>query len=176
MKWEDLVQPLAKHGLNLLASAVPGGAFVSGLVADVLKVNNNPQDISEALENASPEKVLELKTVQENNRNRLEEVILQENTKRIVAVNETMRAESKSEHVPQWLWRPVWGFVSAAAFFVVTTLCCMLAWKAVSLADANAMAMIPQIITTFTTLFSIPAAILGIASWHRGKEKRERVK
>jgi len=36
----------------------------------------------------------------------------------------------------------------------------------------NAMQMIPQVIFNFTTLFGIPGAILGLASHHRGKEKR----
>lgn len=34
------------------------------------------------------------------------------------------------------------------------------------------MALIPQLIGAMAALFATPMAILGVASWHRGKEKR----
>lgn len=93
-----------------------------------------------------------------------------------LAVNETMQAEAKSEHWPQYSWRPFWGFVSGGAFLVVVVLCCWLAFKAVSGAKPDALTMIPQLVTSFTGLFAIPGAILGVSAWHRGKQKREQSK
>lgn len=88
------------------------------------------------------------------------------------AVNVTMQAEAKSEHWPQWSWRPFWGFSSALAFICVAGLCCLLAYTAVVGGKPEAMAMIPQLVGAFTGLFAIPGAILGVTAWHRGKEKR----
>ena len=88
------------------------------------------------------------------------------------AVNVTMQAEAKSEHWPQWSWRPFWGFASALAFLFVAGLCCVLAYKSVMGGTPEAMAMIPQLVGSFSALFAIPGAILGVTAWHRGKEKR----
>jgi hypothetical protein len=98
---------------------------------------------------------------------------LQAEMKLAEEVNETMRAEAKSEHWPQWSWRPYWGFISGTAFLVVCVLVCNLAYQAVLGGKPEAMAMIPQVISAMATLFAIPGAILGVASWHRGKKQRE---
>jgi hypothetical protein len=87
-------------------------------------------------------------------------------------VNQTMQIESKSEHWPQYSWRPFWGFVSAVAFLAVCVFCCILGYRAVMGSDPTALATIPQLISSFATLFAIPGAILGVTAWHRGKEKR----
>lgn len=92
-----------------------------------------------------------------------------------MAVNQTMQAEASSEHWPQYSWRPFWGFVSGAAFGFVVWLCCYLGFKAVIGGKPEALAMVPQLVTAFSTLFAVPGAILGVTAWHRGKEKRERL-
>jgi hypothetical protein len=99
-----------------------------------------------------------------------------EETRRLLSINETMRAESQSEHWPQWSWRPFWGFVSGAAFGAVCVLCCLLGFKAVESKDMTALNMIPQLIASFAMLFGIPGAILGVASWKRGQQKIEKIK
>ena len=65
-----------------------------------------------------------------------------------------------------------WGFASALAFVGLVIMVGFLAHAAIMKGNQNAMTMIPQIISAATMLFGIPAAILGVASWHRGKEKR----
>ena len=89
-----------------------------------------------------------------------------------VAVNTTMQAEAKSEHWPQYSWRPFWGFISAIAFLFVVVLCCYLAYKGVLMGKPEALTMIPQLVFAFAGLFGIAGAILGVASWHRGAQKR----
>ncbi len=87
-------------------------------------------------------------------------------------VNETMRVEAQS---PNWwasAWRPFWGGISALAFLAVCVLVCVLAWRAVTTGSADALDMVPRLTAEFAMLFTIPGAILGVASWHRGKEKR----
>ncbi|WP_286237977.1 3TM-type holin [Neptuniibacter halophilus] len=91
---------------------------------------------------------------------------------RLKAVNRTMQVESQSEHWWQSAWRPFWGFISALAFLGLVIAVGFLAFEAIEKGNQNAMVMIPQLISSATMLFGIPAAILGVASWHRGKEKR----
>jgi Holin of 3TMs, for gene-transfer release len=93
-----------------------------------------------------------------------------------LAVNQTMQAEAKSEHWPQYSWRPFWGFISGLAFAFVVGLCCYLGYQAVGGGQPEALAMIPQLVSSFAALFAIPGAILGVSAWHRGKEKIERIK
>lgn len=89
-----------------------------------------------------------------------------------LAVNTTMQAEAKSEHWPQYSWRPFWGFISALAFLGVVVLSCVLGYEAVLGGKPEALIMIPQLVAAYATLFSIPGAILGVTAWHRGKQKR----
>ena len=65
--------------------------------------------------------------------------------------------------------------ISAAAFMVVCTFVCVLAYRAITEKDSQAIGMIPMIIGAFTTLFGIPGAILGISAWGRNKLKEKRV-
>lgn len=176
MHWEKVGRKLAKHGLNLLGSSIPGASFVTGIVADVLGCVDSPSEIDKALAKANPETIAELKTLQLNHKAKLQEIILGNETARIAEVNKTMREEGKSDKWWQSGWRPFWGFASAFAFVFMCAIIGMLAWRAVTKADSNAMAMIPQMITTLSTLFAIPGAILGISAWHRGKEKITKAK
>lgn len=91
-----------------------------------------------------------------------------------LAVNATMQAESKAEHWPQYSWRPYWGFISGTAFLFVVILCCMLGWEAVIEKQAEALRMIPDLVTAFSMLFAIPGAILGVTAWHRGAMQRRK--
>lgn len=102
--------------------------------------------------------------------------VIKQDTATILAVNATMQSEGKSEHWPQYSWRPFWGFASGTAFFFVCILVCILSWQAVVNKDASALGMIPLIIGAFATLFAIPGGILGIASWKRGQMQVESTK
>lgn len=99
-----------------------------------------------------------------------------EETKRQLAVNETMRAEAQSEHWAQWSWRPFWGYTSALAFLFVCVLCCWLGFDAVKSKDMTALNMIPQLVASYGLLFGTPLAILGVASLKRGQAKIEKIK
>lgn len=152
---------------------IPGAGIAGDLIASALGVRNDPQEIEHAI-NADPEALMKIRQVEMDHKADLARMASELEIGKIREVNATMRTESVSEHWPQWAWRPIWGMVSALAFLVLCVFVCMLAWKAINQGDMNAIAMIPQLIISFTGLFGIPAAILGVASWHRGKEKRLR--
>ncbi len=76
---------------------------------------------------------------------------------RLETVNVTMREEGKSEHWPQWLWRPFNGFLYGITIFCVYFLLPVL--------DKP----IPSVPTEIWIGWG---AVLGITTWHRGKRKR----
>lgn len=87
-------------------------------------------------------------------------------------VNRTMQSEARSEHWMQWSWRPFIGFVTGVTFLLTSMFVCFAMYKAVIAGNATMMSHIPAVVGNMTMLFSIPGAILGVASWHRGQEKR----
>jgi len=188
MNWKDAGTALVKQGLPLLGTILGGpagaalGSGVAALVSSALGFTGelSPDDLIASIGN--PESVVALKQVEADHKLELqrlivhsEELKLAAETQRIVAVNQTMQAESKSEHWAQWGWRPAWGFISAAAFLVVTIFVCVLAYRAIVEKDANAIGMIPLLIGAFTALFGVPGAILGITAWGRNKLKNQMV-
>lgn len=180
MDWKELGTKIADSA-PLLGSALGGplGGGLGSIIAAAFGSEPKPDKVLEAIQK-DLQAAVKLQEIQSNEKVRLQEIVsqqaivgLQEETKRLSEVNQTMRAESQSEHWPQWLWRPLWGMISAAAFFVICCFVCYLAYKAVMGGIPEAMQMIPQFIGAMTMLFSVPGAILGVASWHRGQQKRE---
>lgn len=87
-------------------------------------------------------------------------------------VNETMRGEGASEHWQQYSWRPSIGF-SVALLVLLIGLVVVVAFGGVILfqRDASVLAHIPTMIGAIAALLAVVTPILGIASWHRGKQK-----
>lgn len=184
MNWDDVTNAVKKYA-PVLGAAIGGpvGGAVGGaisLIASAFGVgSDSPDEIYNAIQ-ADPQAALKLKEIEAGNKIELQRIVmlreqnqLAADTQRILAINATMQAESKSEHWPQWGWRPYWGFISGTAFLAVCVLICSLAWKAVTNADSASVGMIPIIIGAFTALFAIPGSLLGITAWGRNKLKIE---
>jgi len=75
----------------------------------------------------------------------------------LAAVNATMQAEAKSEHWPQYSWRPYNGFLFGTAVVLIYFL--------LPVCDKP----VPEVPEWIWMGW---AAILGVATWDRGKEKR----
>lgn len=184
MDWKELGKTVTKIGAPILGTLLggPAGASIGAMVASAVDGDaSDPAALAQTLLN--PEAALKVRELEANKVVRLRELVVQQatqelaaDTARIESVNATMRAESASEKWPQYGWRPYWGFISGTTFLVVCSFVCYLAYKAIMGNNPNAVLMIPQLVGAFTMLFGIPAAILGVASWHRGVEKIEKVK
>jgi hypothetical protein len=179
---KDLIKKVA-DAAPLLGTALGGplGGGIGSILAAAFGSEDKPDSILKAIE-ADPDAATKLQEIQSREKTTLAQIVAQqtalelaERTKQIQAVNATMQVEAKSEHWVQYSWRPFWGFVSALAFLALTLFVCFLTYKAIAEGETDAFVMIPQLIGSFTMLFGVPAAILGVASWHRGKEKRERL-
>jgi hypothetical protein len=49
---------------------------------------------------------------------------------------------------------------------------CLLFYQAIIAKDVTALNAMPQLATALALILGVPGAAVGIASWHRGKEKR----
>lgn len=189
MEWSSVVSAIGKAAPLIGSLFGPAGTAVGSLAgtgitlaARALGVEPTQDAVAQAVA-TDPQAALKLAQYEMDHKLELqrleitaETARIQEETKQLQAVNATMQSESKSEHWPQYSWRPFWGFASGAAFFFVCILVCILAWQAVSGKDAAALGHIPLLVGAFATLFSIPGAILGIASWKRGSMQLEQAK
>ncbi|MBF0448706.1 MAG: hypothetical protein HQL67_10940 [Magnetococcales bacterium] len=178
--WGDLGQ-LAAKSAPLLGTMLggPGGAALGSIIA--AKFGGDPSKPDELLKlvQADPEAAIKLKQIEMDHKVSLEKLAVQAANNQLVAdtaqmsaANVTMQVEAKSEDKWTRRWRPYWGFISGTAFLIVVVLCCALAYKAVIGGKPEALSMIPQLVAAFSTLFSIPLVILGVASHHRGKMQR----
>ena len=139
-------------------------------IAQAITGHQDPQQAFETIK-ANPDMQIKF----QEQANQFELGLEREYTERMAIVNKTMQEEAKSEHWPQWFWRPYWGLVSGTAFLVVCIFVCTLGYKAIVEKDSSAIGMIPLLIGAFTTLFGIPGAILGISAWGRNKMKQEKI-
>jgi len=185
MDWKKLGQKIIEMGAPVLGTAFlgPAGGSVAGaLVAKAFGADATPSATDAAIM-ADPDALIKLREVEYKHEERLSEIALDyakiENERElgvILEINKTMREESKSEHWPQWAWRPYWGFISGTAFLVVCIFVGILGYKAITssgTAAAAAIGAIPLIIGAYTSLFAIPGAILGITAWGRNKLKEK---
>lgn len=149
---------LATTATRILAKELTGKEQVSQVELDTAVAKATPEQL-ERLTRANHDYCLE--------RARIE-------NKRLGIVNNTMQVEANSENPWASSWRPFWGFVSATAFGIISISIAIafavLAYKNPS----EAIKTLPTFITSLSTLFAIPGAILGVAAWHRGQEKRIR--
>lgn len=177
----EIGKTLAKQGLPLLGTLLggPAGRAIGALIASTIDGNADDPDGMAQILAADPNALFKLRELESNNAVRFRDLVTQQAVAELQAettqqgnVNTTMQGESRSEHWPQYSWRPYWGFISATAFGAVCWFICELAHDAIYGRSPEALAMIPQLVGSFTMLFGVPAAILGIASWHRGVQKR----
>lgn len=83
--------------------------------------------------------------------------IYREDTKRLEIVNKTMQEEGRSEHWPQFSWRPFNGFsFPLAVIGIYFVLPCL----------GKTVPSVPEMVWIGWL------TILGVATWDRGKEKR----
>ena len=168
MDWKDIGKKIAGVGLPLLGTALggPGGGAIGGMVAGLIGCKDDPAEVAAAID-SDPGAVLPvLNDFQAKHRERLAEIALdrarvesEERRANLAQVNETMRAETKSEHWPQYSWRPFNGFLYPIAVLLIYFVL-PIAGKSIPPVPAE--------------VWIFWGAILGVATWGRNKEKRVR--
>ena len=161
MEWKDLTSTIGKFA-PLIGTVIggPAGAAVGALVSATLGTDNNPSAVQQALA-SNPDVALKLAQLEVDQRIQLQSLTLTAEQNRLSAetaqlgsVNATMQVEATAEHWPTYAWRPFIGFVfgimSLGVYFILPLM----------------HIVIPTIPTEAWMAFG---AILGVASWHRGK-------
>jgi hypothetical protein len=87
----------------------------------------------------------------------------QEQTRKLQVVNATMQAESKSEHWPQYSWRPFNGFMFGITMFM------NYGFPPIVNMFQPTTPLVVGVIPEF--VFMTWAGVLGVATYHRGKGK-----
>jgi hypothetical protein len=166
MDWKDLKGIVGKAA-PLLGTLLggPAGAAVGSLVASVLGVDNEPDEVKKALE-ADPSLLLKLREAEMQQQTDLQRMMVESETQQIAQVNDTMRAELASGDKFKSYWRPLFGYVMA------------LTWGAVMLAATYQILFKPDYASAtiaslgqLSGLWGIGLAVLGINVWKRSDDK-----
>ena len=190
MKWKDVGEAIAKYAPMLgkaVGNFVPGaGAIGAGISllcsAFGIEEDEDPARVLAKIQ-MDPEWQVKLARIEKENRIELQKLMLtyevhmaaieaKKEIKTIEAVNRTMGTEASQGHPWSGAWRPFWGFASAISFGLCVLGLIFLAGYSIYKGKSDLLATIPTMAMSVTALFGVPGAILGVASWHRGKMQR----
>lgn len=142
--------PLGAAAATFVAGKLGMSDSSIGAVSDAIStLVGNPDQIAKMKE-IDNEFKLHLATLGYESIEKLEEF----NTRNIEAVNKTMQSETISDHWPSYSWRPFCGFIFGVTFFGVYFVL--------------PLAKLP-IPTIPSEAWLAIGAVLGVASWFRGK-------
>ena len=172
MDWRDVSNVIGDAAplVGKLLS-IPGAGIDGELLGRVLSTEPTPEKVLTALQ-SDPDWAVKVKKLELDHEQELTRLHLNAEAAQLAQINRTMRAEAGSKWWMQAAWRPFWGFISALAFLLLVIGVVIIAGRAVWSGDWEMLKYIPDLVTSTAMLFGTPAAILGVASWHRGKEKR----
>lgn len=152
MNWKDVgnkVRDIASGTLPALGTALggPAGAAIGVALSKALGTDPTPDAVAAAL---NPDAAVKLREIEAD----LQKAQLSADAQALQAVNATMQAEAKSDHWPTYMWRPVCGFAFAAVW----------------LGDYFVLPLLHTPVPTVPAeAWVAMGAILGVASWYRGK-------
>ncbi len=147
-------------GLKTIAPTVANLALPgSGILVESLMRSVSGEPIETPLDQVAQKIMADPKLYIDLQRQAMEhEALLADiEAKKLATVNTTMQAEAASEHWPQYSWRPFNGFLYGPAIILIY-FCLPLFDKAIP--------SVPE------WIWMGWAAVLGVATWDRGKEKR----
>ena len=173
MNLADVAKTAASVGLTALGTALggPGGAAVASQVSKWLGLSNaNPETINAAL--TDPKYGVQLKQIEAN----VQIAQIKAASEGQVAVNQTMQAEAKAEHWPQWLWRPMVGFSLAFNGFCASLLALVTFAPAFvgHAPNAEALKYLPQALLQLAYVNAGLMPVVGVTAWGRNKLKQLR--
>lgn len=167
----DAVRSVAPTVAGTLTTGATGNPLIGGAVASIIKsVLGKPDDGKPVTEEeareliSKPELYLKFRTMMQE----MEIKKLQEETKRVNIVNQTMQIESKSESKAQRWWRPYNGFLFGSTLFIDY----ILAQIIVAIIDPFKFVWIhvPD------SVYMLWAMVLGVMGASRGFEKVAKMK
>jgi hypothetical protein len=168
MDWKDIASGVGKAA-PLLGTLIggPAGASIGSIIASALGVSNTPDAVNTALQ-INPDATVKLAQIEADQKVKLQELAtdqakaeIQAAAQAISDVNKTIQTEATSEHWPTYSWRPFIGFVAGVMVLGVYFVLPLLRIPVPNVPE-SAWAML--------------GAILGVASWFRGKMQTDDAK
>lgn len=184
MDWKEIAGIVGKTApiLGTLLTGPAGAAVaVGGMIASALGTGNTPDEVAVAL-NANPDAAVKLKQIEKDRQVELQGLavqhaanVLSAESAAVVAVNQTMQAETKAEAWWSSGWRPYIGFIFGTNLLIATlvTAGVYIAVMFGSVSAAAALATLPAMIGALGAVNGAALPILGIASWFRGKAQAD---
>lgn len=179
---------LIAAGLPWLANALFGPQGVAGAAAEKIGTALGlPDKTVEAVKNAvsglNPEQVVALKKVENDFALQMKqagythtEQLAKIDLDQITVVNKTIQVELENSDKEAWYqkaWRPANGFaVAIGSLFAVIVLCIAFV-LGLFYGKGEMIAQLPVLASSLALILGVPGTAVGIAAWHRGKEKRE---
>lgn len=165
MEWKDIGSMIGKAApmLGTLLAPATGGASlaIGALISSALGVENTPDAIAAELKN-NPDALLKLKELEFKENDSLRSQVLELaklDAQKVASVNDTMQVEAKSEHWQTYSWRPFIGF--QFGFYIMSLWVLPFFGKVPTILSPDAVMAV--------------GAILGVASWYRGKMQAENI-
>lgn len=150
----------------------PAAGAVVSLLSNTIGVEDSPDAVLKALE-ADPGAVerirrLELQQRAELVRLRLtaETNRIEQDTKKIAEVNQTMRIEAASNFAYVRNWRPTWGYATAFSWTVQS-----IAIAGVIIFAPERAGVVAQLVGALTPMWGIAMVVLGVAAKSRSEDK-----
>ena len=165
MNWSDIAKTVGGYA-PLLGTLLggPAGTAIGTMIASGLGVGATADEVSQAL-SVNPDAAVKLKEIESKRQVELQGLVVQAEQNRLAAetsailsVNATMQAEANADHWPTYSWRPFVGFVFGVMFLGVYFVL--------------PLAKLP-VPTVPTEAWMAIGAVLGVASWFRGKAQAD---
>lgn len=167
MDWKEIGSKLAEIGLPLLGAVlpIPGGSAICNALASAINAKStSPEDILSAI-TSNADMLQKAKEFEATNQQILlkiqvdyEIAMRKADSDDVANVNTSIQAEAKSDHWPTYSWRPFNGFLFGITIFGVYFLLPLLH------------IVVPTIPETVWVAWG---AVLGVASWFRGKAQAD---
>ena len=175
MNWLEIKNTISKSAPVLGGLLGPLGGVAGSIIATALNVDNTPEAIAEAYKN-DPDALIKIRQAEQDNKQELQKLLIQQEMLSITETNKTMRAELTADNKYKSYWRPTFGYVGAIAWAVQTiTILGVFIFSALS-SDIHKVATLLDsvigIISALTPQWAILLSVLGINIHKRSVDKQ----
>lgn len=156
---------------SLIGTPATGAAI--GMIAKALGTDANPDAVVQAL--GDPTAAIKLQQFENEHEQALTRMVLEAESTRLAEVNQTIRAEAASNDAYVRRWRPTYGYLTAAAWFIqMTGFTVILGVVAFRNPEelATVVGALGAVLSALLGLWGIALAVLGINVSKRSQDKQ----
>ncbi|MDR5857936.1 hypothetical protein FZZ93_02495 [Halomonas eurihalina] len=167
---------IVSKGAPLLGSLIgtPATGAAIGMIAKALGTDADHEAIKDELK-IDPEATTKLQQLEAEHERELTRMSLEAQTARLGEINRTMRAEAASNDAYVRRWRPTYGYLTAAAWFIqmtgFTVILGVVAFRTPG-ELAAVVGALGAVLSALLGLWGIALAVLGINVRERSRDKQ----